>query len=87
MICYVFANVCILWGIFPCPLYVVSMSSTQNSHGKFVATTVQFPSEGETSTLCISAWGDHGASYVAKVVFLLLLVLEWLAGPYIELAH
>lgn len=56
-------------------------------HGKFVATTVQFPSEGETSTLCISAWGDHGASYVAKVVFLLLLVLEWLAGPYIELAH
>ena len=30
VICHVFANVCILWCIFPCPLYVVSTSSTQH---------------------------------------------------------
>ena len=66
------------------------LSTLLYCHGKFVATTLLSPPEDEIVRLCIYGEGDHGASYVVKVVkvvLLLLLILEQFYAPSIMFAH
>ena len=86
-----FLQISTFCGVFSHTLYMLFqldlLSTLLYCHGKFVATTLLSPPEDEIVRLCTYGEGDHGASYVVKVVLLLLLILEWFYSPSIMFAH
>ena len=78
-----FLQISAFCGVFShafCMLFWPHLCNTiMYGYGKFVAHTVLFPPEIQIVRLCISDQEDPEASYVVKVVFVLLLIMEWLA--------